>query len=92
MSARAIGAVIDDVRRTAQLPRLTPHDFRRTFVGDLLDKGADLATVQELAGHASPTTTSRYDRRAAAARQAAANRLSLPRPQDLIGGARRGHA
>lgn len=83
MSSRAIGAVIDDVRRAAELPRLTPHDFRRTFVGELLDSGADLATVQALAGHAHPTTTARYDRRPAAARQAAANRLHLPRPEDL---------
>ncbi len=83
MSTRAIGAVIDDVRRAAGLPRLTPHDFRRTFIGQLLDDGTDLATTQTLAGHASPVTTAGYDRRPAAARKAAANRLRLPRPEDL---------
>jgi len=83
MSTRAVGAVIDDVRRRAGLPRLTPHDFRRTFIGQLLDDGTDLATAQALAGHASPVTTAGYDRRPAAARKAAANRLRLPRPEDL---------
>ena len=38
------------------------HDFRRTFCSDLLEDGEDVFTVQELAGHVSPVTTSKYDR------------------------------
>jgi len=41
----------------------TPHDSRGSLAGDLLDAGVDLATVQSVLGHASPATTSRYDRR-----------------------------
>jgi integrase len=58
----------------------TPHDFRRTFIGDLLDEGVDLATAQALVGHSSPATTARYDRRPKRTRRAAVNRLSLPGP------------
>ena len=83
MSTRAVGEIIDKIRREAKLPPLTTHDFRRTFIGALLDDGADLATAQALAGHASPVTTAGYDRRPAATRRAAANRLRLPRPEDL---------
>ena len=80
--AHPTGQAIADIvaRRLAEAgaPPHTPHDFRRTFIGDLLDAGVDLATAQHLVGHASPATTARYDRRPERRRREAVDRLSLP--------------
>lgn len=85
MSTRAVGMVIDNRRQEAGLPRLSPHDFRRTFAGALLDNGVDLARVQQLMGHTSPVTTAGYDRRPGRQRKAAVDTLAaaLPLPDDL---------
>lgn len=48
----------------AGLPaRLSPHSFRVAVITDLLQHGASLEDVQNLAGHADPRTTRLYDRR-----------------------------
>lgn len=84
MTTRSIGDIVDNVRLAAGLPKLTTHDFRRTFIGNLLDLGVDLATTQSIVGHESPTTTAKYDRRPSAARKAAVDRLRIPSPDELL--------
>ena len=78
MSAQALVQRLEKRACQARIGPCTPHDLRRTFVSVALESGADLARVQRLAGHASPRTTSRYDRRPEAADRAAAERIHVP--------------
>lgn len=83
LSPRSIGAIVSQRRIQVGLPLLTAHDYRRTFVGDLLDEDVDLSTVQKLAGHANPGTTAAYDRRPRRQHRAAVDKLTLPSIDEL---------
>jgi site-specific recombinase XerD len=79
ISTEALAVLLAKRAQQASLAQsLTWHDLRRTFVGDLLAGGIDVATVQKLAGHASPVTTTRYDRRPEATRKSALRSLHVP--------------
>ena len=78
MGAQSVFGALERLAKRAGVESLSPHDLRRTYVSDLLDAGADLATVQRLAGHSQVTTTARYDRRGDAVAERTADLLRVP--------------
>lgn len=78
MHKGAVDRIVKKLAARSGTPSLSPHDLRRTYIGDLLDAGADLVTVQQLAGHADVSTTAKYDRRGDRTRARAAQLLRLP--------------
>jgi integrase/recombinase XerD len=78
LAAQGVAVICAARANEAAIAAFTPHDMRRTFISGLLDAGADMATVQRLAGHEDPATTSRYDRRGEVAKQRASELVHVP--------------
>lgn len=78
LSDQAIYAALIRRAEEAGIVELTPHNLRRTFATELLDRGVDISIVQSLLGHASINTTKIYDRRGDPAKRRAAGMLCLP--------------
>ena len=62
LQPRGVQRMMDALGQEAGLPKgkLTPHVLRHNFATGLLERGADLVTIQRLMGHATIATTRAY--------------------------------
>lgn len=61
LTTRSIGRMLEKYLKETGLDlRTTPHTLRHSFATHLLDRGADIRSVQELLGHKSLVTTQIY--------------------------------
>jgi site-specific recombinase XerD len=79
LSAQAVYYILKKRCLEAALPEsYTPHDFRHTFITNMLKRNVDIALVSRMAGHSSVTMTARYDTRQEDEMRQAANRYYTP--------------
>lgn len=77
LSDQSIFDVVTKLAGRAGIQKVTPHDFRRAMISQLIEK-VDLAIVSRCVGHASTNTSALYDRRGERTRRMAFEQLFVP--------------
>ncbi len=78
MTDQAVMTMLLRRAKLAGVATFSPHDFRRTFITELLSAGVDVLTTSRLAGHSDPATTQKYDLRSEDAKRQAVQLLHIP--------------
>ena len=61
LTTRSVGRMLEKyLKQTGLDRRTTPHTLRHSFATHLMDRGADIRSIQELLGHKSLSTTQIY--------------------------------
>jgi len=60
LSSQSLGLLVHRLAKSADVPLVSLHQFRHTCASDLLENGVSLPEVQQLLGHATVVTTTRY--------------------------------
>lgn len=77
LTPQAVYHILGQRREESGIGECAPHDLRRTFASMMLENGEDLITVRDAMGHASVTTTQKYDRRGDERLRKAADKLKF---------------
>jgi site-specific recombinase XerD len=60
LSGEQLARMVHRLAKVADVPLVTLHQFRHTCASDLLERGVSLPEVQQMLGHATVVTTTRY--------------------------------
>src|SRR5205807_10350949 len=57
---RAIWMVVQQAAKAAGLPKISPHDLRRSFARGAYEAGVSVELIRQSLGHSNIATTERY--------------------------------